>query len=419
VAYADLGTVYCNLGESGLCAKYATKAYAFRQRVTEKERFYIDSNYYMYATGELDKAAEVFREWKQVYPQSLIPYVNFGLVASNLGWLDAALSNDLEALRLRNDVLVVYQSLSFDYLSLNRLDEAGAILDQARAHKMDEPMLPNSYQLAFLRNDTKEMERCLTIATGKPAIESAVLSSQADTEAFQGHLKKARAFSRRAIAASLRTEAKEDAADWQVTGALREAEFGNTGEARQDAKAALSLAASRNVQIAAALAYARAADFARAQAMVADLQKRFPTDTLLTNYWVPSIRAAIAISRKNAAQAISHLQVTSPYELSGGAPPFSSGGTMYPVYLRGQAYLETKQWKEAGDQFRNILAHRGLVQNFPLGVLAKLQLARAYAGSGDLADARVAYQAFLTLWHDSDPDIPIVRRARAEYAHLE
>ena len=204
-----------------------------------------------------------------------------------------------------------------------------------------------------------------------------------------------------------------------MTGALREAEFGNTDQARQGAKAALSLAASRNVQIAAALAYARAADFARAQAMVADLQKRFPTDTLLTNYWLPSIRAAIAISRKNPAQAISHLQVTSPYELSGGAPPFSSGGTMYPAYLRGQAYLETKQWKEAGDQFRNILNHRGLVQNFPLGVLAYLQLARAYAGSGDLAEARVAYQTFLTLWHDSDSDIPIVRRARAEYAQLE
>ena len=157
VAYADLGTVYCSLGESGLCAEYATKAYALRQRVTEKERFYIDSNYYMYATGELDKAAEVFREWKQVYPRSLTPYVNFGLIASNLGWLDAALSNDLEALRLRNDVLVVYQSLFFDYLSLNRLDEAGAVLNQARAHKMDEPLLPNSYQLAFLRNDPKEM----------------------------------------------------------------------------------------------------------------------------------------------------------------------------------------------------------------------------------------------------------------------
>jgi len=419
VAYADLGTVYCNLGEAGLCAEYTTKAYELRQRATEKERFYIESNYYMYVTGELEKAAEVFREWKQVDPQSLNPIINYGLIASNLGWLDAALNSNLEAFKLRNNTLVVYRNLSFTYLSLNRLDEAGAILDQARARKMDEPLLPNSYQLAFLRNDTKEMERCLSAATGKPAIESAVLSSQADTEAYQGHLKEARAFSRRAVAASIRTEEKEDAAGWQVTQALREAEFGNADQAKQDAEAALALAASRNVQVAAALTFARAGDFARAQKMAADLQKRFPTDTLLAYYWLPSIRAAIAISRMNAREAIKQLQVTSPYELGGETPPFSSGGTMYPAYLRGQAYLETKQWKEAGGEFRNILDRRGLVWNFPLGVLAYLQLGRAYAGSGDRAGARLAYQNFLTLWHDSDSEIPILRRAKAEYAKLE
>ena len=419
VAYADLGTVYCNLGETGQCAEYVKKAYDLRQRVTEKERFYIDSNYYMYATGELEKAADVFREWKQIYPRSLNPYINYGLIASNLGWLDAALRSDLEAFQLKDDSLVVYRNLSFDYLSLNRLDEAGAILDQARAHKMDEPLLPNSYQLAFLRNDAKEMERCLAAALSEPRIESAILSSQADTEAFHGRLKKAREFSRRAVAAALLADAKEDAADWQVTQALREAEFGNTDQARLDTKSALALTASRKVQVAAALAFARAGDFARAQAMATDLQERFPTDSLLANYWLPSIRAAIAISRKNAPQAISQLQVTSSYELGGGAPPFSSGGTLYPAYLRGQAYLETKQWQAASGEFRNILDHRGLVWNFPLGALAYLQLGRTYAGSGDLADARVSYQAFLTLWQDSDADIPIVRRAKAEYAQLK
>jgi eukaryotic-like serine/threonine-protein kinase len=419
VVYADLGTTYCNLGETALCAEYVTKAYQLRQRVTEKERFYIDSNYYMYGIGELEKAADVFREWKQVYPRDLNPYINYGLIASNLGWLDAALSSDLEAFRLSKDSLVVYRNLSFDYLSLNRLEEAAAILDQARSHKMDVPLLPNYYQLAFLRNDAKEMERCLSVASGKPAIESAVLASQADTEAYQGHLKKARDFSQRAVTAALLAEAKEDAAGWQVTQALREAEFGNADQARQDAKAALDLFASRNLDVAAALAFARAGDSARAKTIVADLQKRFPTDTLLSKYWLPSIRTAIALSQKNAAQAIAELQVASAYELGGGVPPFSSGGTLYPAYLRGQAYLEAEQWQAAAGEFRKILDHRGLVWNFPLGALAYLQLGRSYAGSGDVANARISYQAFLTLWHDSDADTPVFRKAKAEYAQLK
>jgi eukaryotic-like serine/threonine-protein kinase len=419
VGYADLGTAHCNLGETALCAEYVTKAYQLRQRVTEKERFYIDSNYYMYGTGELEKAADVFREWKQVYPRDLNPYIDYGLIASNLGWLDAALSSDLEAFRLSKDSLVVYRNLSFDYLSLNRLDEAGAVLDQARAHKMDAPLLPNSYQLDFLRNDAKEMERCLSVASGKPAIESAILASHADTQAYQGHLKEAREFSRRAVAAALIADEKEDAAGWQVTEALREAEFGNSDQARQGAKAALALSTSKNVQVAAALAFARAGDSARAKTLVADLQKRFPTDTLLANYWLPCIKAAIALSQRDAAQAIADLQVASAYELGGGVPPFSSGATLYPAYLRGQAYLEAKRWQAATSEFRNMLDHRGLVWNFPLGALAYLQLGRTYAGSGDQADALISYQAFLTLWHDSDADVPVLRKAKAEYARVK
>ncbi len=422
VAWADLGITYFNLGEAGLSAEYGKRAYELRQRVTEKERFYIDSNYYMNVTGELEKAAAVFKEWKQVYPRELGPYINYGSVASKLGWLEEALANDRGALQLRKDSFFAYRALSDDYLNLNRLDDAKDILDGARAHKeMDLPLLPYFYRLAFLREDAKEKERCLSAATasGQPLIESALLSSQADTEAFQGHLKKARELSRGAIAAALLAEEKEGAANWQVTQALREAEFGNTSQARQDAKAALALVKSKNIQVAAALAFARTGDLATAQAMAADLQERFPTDTLLTKYWLPSIRAAIAISRKNADQAIGYLQAASPYELGEGRPPFSSGGTLYPAYLRGQAYLETKQWQAAAGEFRKILEHRGLVWNFPLGALANLQLGRAYAASDDLVAARLFYQAFLTRWHDSDPDVPILRQAKAEYAKLQ
>jgi serine/threonine protein kinase/tetratricopeptide (TPR) repeat protein len=420
LAYEKLGLVYSDLGEPDLSAANAKKAFDLRGRVTDLERFSIESTYYQSVTGESEKATGVNEEWKQIYPQNVAPYFKLGLLDSSLGKLDQALDNDLQVLKLIGTATApVFENLAFDYLYLDRLDDAKGIVDQARAAKLDMSMLEDLYQLAFLRDDSKEMERCVSAAAGRAGDEDALLSSQSDTEAFRGRLEKARELSRRAVVSALRAGAKETAAGWQVTTALREAEFGNAAEAKRQAAAALALASNRDVQVAAALALARAGKVDSARAMTDSLQRSFPVDTSLTYYWFPCIRAAIALARDNASLAIGYLEATTPYELSAGHPPFSSGGTLYPAYLRGQAYLANRQWEQAAGEFQKILNHRGLVWNFPLGALAHLQLGRAYAGAGDNAKAVSAYHEFLTLWQDGDPDIPRLREAKAEYAKIK
>ena len=413
-ALVDLGIAYCNLNEQAFCAQYLGKAYRLRDRVTERERFSIDSNYYMSVTGELEKAAQTFREWKELYPRDLAPYINLGFVAWNLGRLQEALDNDLEGLALKKDTSVVYRDLSSDYMNLNRLDEAEGILNQARARKLDAPLLESYYQLAFLRNDEKEMSRCVAAARGKQDDESLLLATQADTEAFHGRLKAARELSREAVASG----DKETAANWEATEALREAEFGSFLEARRRADKALSFASTRNVRIAAAMAFARAGDSRRAQLLIAALQKDFPRDTLLIGYWLPSIRAAIALSQARAADAVDYLRATSIYELGGGEPPFSAGASMYPVYLRGLALVELKQWDKAAREFQRIADHPGLVWNSPIGALVKVQLARVYVHMHQPEKGRDAYQQFFDLWRGADRGVPILQQTRKEYAVL-
>jgi eukaryotic-like serine/threonine-protein kinase len=417
-AMVSLATASCNLNEAAQCAEYMRRAYQLREHVTERERFALDSNYYMDVTGDIEKAAQVSEEWKQLYPRMLAPYINLGIIAGNLGNHERALTNDLEGFALRKDTSVVYRNLSSDYMNLNRLEEAKTVLDEARARELDESLLENYYQLAFLRKSPEEMARCLTAAQGKPLDESVMLASQADTEAFQGRLRQARELSRRAVAAALAGDDKETAAGWEVTAALREAEFGNWSEARGHAKAALALASTKNVQVAAAMAFARAGELRRAEAIAASLQKRFPSDTLLVDYWLPSVRAANAIAQRDSTVALNDLRPVAPYELGGGILPFTNGATMYPVYLRGLAYLQMTQWSNATAEFQKIIDHRGLVWNFPLGALAHLQLARS-STSSDPAAARAAYRDFLTLWQDADSNIPILSQAKSEYSRLK
>jgi serine/threonine protein kinase/Flp pilus assembly protein TadD len=419
LANSNLGLVYSDLGEGSLAADFAGKAFALRDRTSEWERFFIDSTYYRSVTGELEKAEQVNEEWKQIYSQSASPYVDLGLIYSSLGRLELALENDLEALKLRKYSGVMYGNVAYDYLYLGELDDAEGILHRARETKLDETLLPNFYQLAFLRQDDKEMKRCFSAALGKAGQEDALLSSQADTEAFHGRIWKARELSQGAVDSAIRAGAKETAAGWQVTAALREAEFGNAAEARQQATAALALASNRDVQVAAALALARVGEVGRAGAMANRLQQRFPSDTLLTKYWLPCIRAAIALSHVDSSHAMAYLASTVPYELAAINPPFSSGGALYPAYLRGQAYLANRQWDLAAAEFQKILDHPGLVWNFPLGALAHLQLARAYAGSGNLIKSVGAYQAFLALWLDADPEVPRLIEAKNEYAKIK
>jgi hypothetical protein len=273
-----------------------------------------------------------------------------------------------------------------------------------------------SYLLAFLRDDSSEMQKQVLLASSHEAIVDYLLASKSDTEAFHGRSRNAWDFSRRAVDAAFQNGATERAAGWQAHAALREAEFGNSLQAKQQATAALGLTSAKDVRVVAGLALARAGDVSRAAAIVKDLNRRFPTDTLLNRYWLPSIQAAVEIDRKNPAGAIETLQVTVPYEL-GGEP--IQLDTLYPVYLRGLAYLMSRDGSAAAAEFRKIVDHRGRVSNCSLGVLVHVQLAKAYALSGEEEKARNVLQEFLKLWRDADPDIAILRQAQAEYAKLQ
>ena len=417
VANVALGVVYANLGQAALSSEYITKAYRLRDQVSEWERFSIDSAYYLNVTGEQDKAIEVNDQWRQIYPRVATPRVNLGVSYQSLGWIDRAVAEDLEAVKLAPHTAMVYSNLASDYVALNRWQDAKNVLEQARARQLSAPMLIN-YQLAFLQDDAKEMEQYVSAGVDGEARDM-LLASHADTEAFHGRLTKAREFSRRAVEAALRNHDKEAAAGWLATEALREAEFGSSGLATKKAASALGLTSARDVEVAVALALARAGESGRAQVVIDTLLQKYPKNTLIVNSWLPTIRAAIALQRKQPATAVENLKVAAPYELGVGRPPFTVGASMYPVYLRGEAFLALHQWAEAAAEFEKIVEHRGLAWNSPQAALAQLRLGQAYAGAGDTAKARLALQQFLQLWIDADPENSLYRSAKAETARLK
>jgi serine/threonine protein kinase/tetratricopeptide (TPR) repeat protein len=418
MAYARLGIAYGNLGQPSLAAENLKKAYALRDRVSEREKFHITADYYQLATGEREKEAQTYQLWVQSYPRDLIPHVNLGNNAATLGQYDKALEETQEALRLEPNNIVASANLTAYLLALNRMSDARAAVDTALARKLDGGYLRlMMYYVAFLHTDLAQMEQQVAWAAGKPEDEDVLFSAQSDTEAYYGHLTKARDFSRRAVDSAIRAESKETAALWQVNAALREAEYGNATEAKQNSAAALKLAPGRDVNVLAALALARVGEAVGAKAMTDELEKNHPSNTVLKLYWLPTLRAAIELNGNNSARALQFLEAAAPYEL--GEPPPTQQGTLYPAYLRAQAYLLAHNGTAAAAEFQKFLNHRGIVMNFPLGALAHLGLARAYVLSGDTAKARAAYQDFFALWKDADPDIPILKEAKAEYAKLQ
>jgi serine/threonine protein kinase/predicted Zn-dependent protease len=417
-AYGVLGVSYSNLGQPSLASQNIQKAYDLRDRVSERERLRISADYYAFVTGELEKEAETYELWIQSYPRDMVPHGNLGANYALLGQWDKSVAETKEGLRLEPNAVTGYQNLAGDYVALNRFDEAKATLDEAQARSLDGGLTRLlRYYLAFLHQDAAEMDRQVAWGAGKPGDEDPLLSAQSDTEAYYGRLAKAREFSRRASDSAIRADSKETAALWQVNAALREAEFGNSEPAQRSAEAALALSPGRDVQVLAALTEARAGNPNRAEQLAQQLQKSNPLNTVLKLYWLPTIQAAIQLDRGNSAQAIEILQAAAPYE-TGGPPPFQLM-TLYPAYLRGEAYLSGHQGRAAAAEFRKLIDHRGMVANFPTGVLAHLGLARAYALSGDTAKSKAAYQDFLALWKDADSDIPVLKEARAEYEKLK
>ncbi len=420
-AYSLLGIMYvADLDEPGLATENLRKAYELRDRLTEREKLTVTGNYYSFVTGETEKSLQAYDLYAQDYPRDFGPHNAEGLMYEYLGQYEKAIAEARESLRLFPGNVSDYSNLMEDYLALDRLDEAKSVYRQAIDRKVEGPFLhDDKYVLAFLEGDAEEMKRQAAWAAGKPGAEDTLLSAQSDTEASFGHMERARQLSRQAVESALHADLKETAVQWKLYSALEEAEFGNSERAQQEVKAGLAMASTRDIQILAALTLARAGDAARAQELVNELERQFPLNTALNGYWLPTIRAYLEIRRGNAAQALKVLEPTARYELAFPQPQCGPGGLLYPAYARGQAYLLLRQGKEAANEFQKFIDHRTMIANSPLAPLARLHLARAYALSGDTADARTAYQDFLALWKDADPDLPVLKEAKAEYAKLQ
>jgi eukaryotic-like serine/threonine-protein kinase len=419
MAYASLATAYNNLAEKTLSMENAKKAYALKDRVSEREKFYIESHYYSFVSGDLEKSRQVYELWAQAYPRDQVPPTNLGVIYANLGQYDKELGASLESIRDDPGSGLNYGNLLSSYLQLNRLEEARSTAEEAQAKKLDSPYLRYGlYQLAFLEGDTPGMAQQVAWSTGRSGDEDVLLACEADTAAYSGRLAKARELTRQAIASAQHADEKETAAGYEAEGALREALFGNAAQARQRGAAALAASNGRDVQFVATLALATAGDASRAQVLVEDLAKRFPEDTLVQFNYLPTLRAQLALNRNGAAKAIQALEPTVGYDL--GAPAAASGTSfsLYPVYVRAQAYLKASQGSPAAAELQRILEHRGLVINEPIGALAHLALARAFALQHDIAKSRMKYQDFLALWKDADRDVPIFEEADFEYANL-
>jgi len=429
MGYEQVGNDYYGVGELGRANEYFTKAFQLREHASEREKLAITADYYSSVTGELDKAAQTYEEEIASYPRDYRAYLNLGNVYGQQGQYEKSREANRQSLDLAPDNGLPYAVLVNSLLALQLFDEARQTIQQAQARKLDNVILRNDlYALGFLGADFPAMEELQHWFTGKPE-ENDGLSLASDTEAYAGHLRKARELTQRAIDSAIRADSKETGAIWQGIAAQREAAFGNATDAKREAAQGLRLyPASRAVEVEATLAFAMVGDAARAEPLAQDLNKRFPLDTQMQSLWLPAIRAQLALNRNNPAAAISALQAASAIEL-GQIAFVANLSCLYPAYIRGEAYLAAGQGSAAAAEFSRILDHSGIVWNCWTGALAHLGLARANALQGrtsqgaDADAARVralaAYKDFLALWKDADPDIPILKEAKAEYAKLQ
>jgi len=430
VGYRALGIDYSSLGELGRASEYHTKAFQLREHASERERLLITADYYSSVTGDLDKAAQTYQEEMESYPRGTGAYTNLGLVYAAQGQYEKATGVTRQALRLAPDELFDYPNLANYTLALQRFDEARQIIHEAQARKADYYILHNAlYALAFLGADSAAMAEQQQWYASKPDYENYGLALASDTEAYGGHLGKARELTKRAVDSAIQTDNKEEGAIWQANAALQQAAYSNPAEARQSAAEALKLApTSQGVESEAALAFAMAGDTARAESLAQDLGKRFPLDTQMQSLWLPAIQVQLALDRKNPTAALNTLQAAFPIEF-GSIPFVNNVSCLHHIYVRGEGYLAAGQGTASAAEFQKILDHSGIVWNCWTGALAHLGVARANAlqsrtSQGADADAArvralAAYKDFLTLWKDADPDIPILKEAKAEYAKLQ
>ncbi len=422
MGYASLALFYGATGESDLATQNIRKAYELRDRTSDRERFFITAYYDGRGTGNQEKAQQTCEQWAQVYPREWYAHTFLaGFIYPVLGRYESAAEEGRKAIELAPDTFTGYFLLGDNLVYLDRPAEVEDVLRRTSERKMEGPFLSLlRFDVAFLKGDGAGMQREVAAAEGKPGAEDWLSDRQAFALAYTGHLQESRKWSETAIRLAQQAGHRERAALYETKAALWEAFFGNASMARKRAMAALAVAKNREDRFGAALALAMSGDASQAQSLASDLEKDFPEDTSVRFYYLAAVRASLALNHGDPAMAIESLHIAVHYDL--GMPrsaTFAHFGALYPVYLRGQAYLATHQGAEAAKEFQKIVDHPGITIGDAFGVLARLGMARAYALQGDTDKARASYQDFLTLWKDADPDIPILKLAKAEYAKLK
>lgn len=415
MAYATLGVVYGNLTQEALGDENIRKAFDLKDRASERERFYISAHYYDETLRDLNKSLEIYEQWKKTYPRDTVPLDNVSQRYSAIGQWEKSLSNASEAMRLDPKDRYAYQNLSGAYMGLGRFDEAKAVIGNAKAQNISLTAGQFvEYMLAFIQNDASSMDRILD-ASKNNTMGTILLMFKAQSEYFQGRVHSARQTMDRVVAQATKAGMKEFTAGMIVTGPQIEAEFGSSAGAREAVARAFKIAQDRDTRIGAALLLARTGDESGADKILAELAKQFPSDTILNSAWIPITHASAEIRQNNPAKAIALLESARPYELGGG--PNTCG--YIPAYVRGEAYLKARDGKNAAAEYQKILDHRGVDPINVLYTLARLGLGRAYVLQGDDGKAKAAYQDFFAAWKDADPDIPVLKQAKAEYAKLQ
>jgi preprotein translocase subunit Sec61beta len=420
MAHAYLGHTYGEIGESELAAAEVTEAYRLRDRVSDAERFFLTVSYHLRGTGDIEAARATCERWAQTYPRETNAHVFLAnMIYPVLGRHDAAVEEGRKGIALDPDYIFPYAGLAAIYLYLDRLDDAERTMERAAERRLEIPPYQR-YDIAFLRGDQTDMELQAAQGRGTPGFDDITADKESLAAAYSGKLRRATQESQKAIDVAQHAVQPETVALYRIAAALREGFLGHAAEARGQATAAVRLSSAREVRYGAAFALALAGDSAAAATLADDLERRFPDDTAVRSHYLPAIRGRLALNRGDVAEALRQLERASVYEL--GVPPSSFHGffgTLYPVYVRGQAYLAARQGEQAAAEFQKILNHPGLVVSDPIGALARLQVGRAWAMAGDLNHARAAYAAFLTLWSGADQDLDVLRAAQTEYARLQ
>jgi serine/threonine protein kinase/Flp pilus assembly protein TadD len=418
MAYELLGVNYFNLSQPARAAESVRKAYELRGRTSEREKLAISAAYQQFGTGNLEAARKASELRSQIYQRDSAPLLNLGIIYLDLGQYEKALKATQAALQLNSTASISYENLVDAYLSLGHLDEASAAAHEAQTRHLDGPVVHlNLYEVYFLRHDLAGMEREAAGLMGKPGYEDYMFYLEAETAAFGGRFTQARELTRRASDSAQRADEQETAAGYKAEAALREALVGNVVLAKQQAQAALTLVDGKDGEAIAAIALGLAGEPSQAARVAADIGKRFPEDTVVQLEYLPMIQAAMELRNSDPARALDALSPAAPYEL--GQQTSLVNFALYPVYLRGQAYLGAKQGAQAAAEYQKIVDHPGVAVNEPIGALAHLGLGRGYALAGDSSKAKIAYQDFFALWKNADSDLPILKQAKAEYAKLQ